>query len=685
MGTYCAIGCSIIATFALGGAALAADHPANELPTVQVTTTKEQASLTAPDEIEAREQLDRVAGGANIVSSEEYKRGRAAFLADALRWSPGVFIQPRFGSEEARLSIRGSGLQRTFHGRGIRLLQDGVPLNQADGGFDFQAADPLSAAYVEVYRGANALQYGAATLGGAINFVSHTGYTASSLQAYFSAGSFDTFQTQLSSGQVFGKADYYTSLSYTDTNGFRDHARQENERFFSNFGYRFNDNLETRFYLTYVNSESDLPGSLTKADALRDPRVANTVNNTRNDQRDFAYLRLGNRTTYRWGRERVEVSGFWGYRDLYHPIFQVLDIVTDDYGLNIRYVNENDFFARKNIFTAGFYPNGGQAYDRRSVNRGRDVRGQRGGLLADAVQSSVNLDLYAENQHYVVPNLAIVLGSQLSYASRESNDRFLSNGDQSDSQTYYGFSPKVGVRYEITHQAQIFSNLSRSFEPPSFGELVVRGGLPLQLEPQRATTAELGSRGKEGRFSWDIAYYHSWVENELLSLNDANGQPLGTINAAKPTIHQGVELGLATHLGDRLALQQTYLWNDFRFNSEPVYGNNQLAGIPEHFYRAELRYEHPSGFYAGPNVEWAPNAYPVDFQNTLFADGYTLLGFRAGYRRPHGFSTFFEARNLTDEKYIASTGVIANANGLDQQQFLPGDGISFYGGVEFRY
>ena len=91
---------------------------------------------------------------------------------------PGVFVQPKWG-EDSRLSIRGSGLSRNVHGRGVQLLMDGViPITTADGGSDFQEIDPTAYRYIEVYKGANALRYGANQLGGAINFVMPTGYDA---------------------------------------------------------------------------------------------------------------------------------------------------------------------------------------------------------------------------------------------------------------------------------------------------------------------------------------------------------------------------------------------------------------------------------------------------------------------------------------------------------------------------
>ena len=45
---------------------------------------------------------------------------------------------------------------------------------------------------------------------------------------------------------------------------------------------------------------------------------------------------------------------------------------------------------------------------------------------------------------------------------------------------------------------------------------------------------------------------------------------------------------------------------------------------------------------------------------------------------------FLEGRNLSNKTYIATTGVIADANGQDSAQFLPGDGRSFYAGIEWR-
>jgi iron complex outermembrane receptor protein len=183
-------------------------------------------------------------------------------------------------------------------------MQDGAPVNIADGGFDFQAIEPLVAKAVEVYRGANALQFGSTTLGGAINFISPTGYDASPLTVRAEYGSFGTVRGLLSSGGVSGANDYFLSLSHLSQDGFRDHSQQNNQRLFTNVGHRFSENLETRFYLTLALTDSELPGNLTKEQLEANPRQAQRNGFVKifdyidsNWKRDFDLFRLANKTT----------------------------------------------------------------------------------------------------------------------------------------------------------------------------------------------------------------------------------------------------------------------------------------------------------------------------------------------------------------------------------------------------
>lgn len=81
-------------------------------------TVKDSPSLTTPSPEQARAALATVAGGTSFVDAETYEEGRVSTLKDALEMAPGVFVQPRFGAEEARLSIRGSGVRQP--GRELR-------------------------------------------------------------------------------------------------------------------------------------------------------------------------------------------------------------------------------------------------------------------------------------------------------------------------------------------------------------------------------------------------------------------------------------------------------------------------------------------------------------------------------------------------------------------------------------
>src|SRR5690606_18418994 len=149
---------------------------------------------------------------------------------------------------------------------------------------------------------------------------------------------------------------------------------------------------------------------------------------------------------------------------------------------------------------------------------------------------------------------------------------------------------------------------------------------------------------------------------------------------AERTVHRGVEAGLDAALvkgllaaGDRLELAAAYTWNDFRFDGDPLYGDNRLPGVPVHHLRAELLYRNAGGFFAGPGIEWSPRAYFADNANGLTVPAYALLHFSLGADLSSNLSVHFEARNLTDARYV-STVAIAGTAAPDSQLFNPGTG-----------
>lgn len=642
-----------------------------------VVVTAEKTSITASNAEEAEEKINDIPGGADVVKAEEFEDSRATTIKDMLDYTPGVFSQSRAGAE-SRLSIRGSGLSRTFHLRGIKLLQDGVPINFADGAGDFQDIDPLAYDHVEVYKGANALRYGSSTLGGAINFVTPTGYDASPLKVRLEAGSYNFLRDAVSSGSVIGDSDYFASISNLNFDGYRAQSEQLDTKINANFGHKFSDSLETRFYITHANVNQELPGSLTKAQLRADPSQAAAGNLLLDQQRDFTITRLANKTT--WRGEDTEVSGglYTVYKDMYHPINTLVDQQFNDYGA---FANTTLYF-EDNELTLGANYSIGRVDARNYVNN----RGSYGALTNKTDQRSQNVELYGENRYSAWDDIDLIAGGQLTYAHRNYQDKFLGDGDRSGEKTYTGFSPKIGVMWDAAEDVKVFSNLSMSYEPPTFSELTqnIAGASGLiDIEAQKSVTFEIGTRGQSGRFNWDASVYRAWLKDELFTYS-LGGAATGVLNANR-TIHQGLELAAGMDIAEDFSTRVAYALNDFYFDGDTQFGNNQIPGIPQHYIRAEVRYDGPGGFYVAPNTEIVPTGYYVDMANTLETSSYAIFGVKAGYDVTENVSMFIDARNLLDKTYAATTGVITTPTPANSAQFIPGDGRTIYAGLTYKW
>lgn len=660
---------------------------------VEVSVPLEHQSVFSVTPLEAEAELRKAPGGVTVVDAKTYLNGRAGTMEDTLRLATGVLIQSRFGSDEARVSIRGSGLQRTFHGRGIMLLQDGMPLNLADGGFDMQAIEPQATRYIEVERGANALRYGSSTLGGAINYIAQTGRSAPPLVLRAEAGSFGYQRYQASVAGERDQVDGLASFNFTEQDGFRDHARQRNARFAGNAGFQLAPNIESRFYATVVETDSELPGNLTYAQLKADPRKAEAGSLNRDAKRDFALYRLANRTAISHeDGSLTEVSAFAAKKYLFHPLgFARLEQENRDLGLGLRHTRSTQWLGMTQSHVLGTNWRRGLTVDEQCsyVVTPAGPGGMPPAVMAapgthpcaTRIKSSKltanNLELYGESRWALTPATTVSLGGQWTDAQRKVTPGEVPLAPFYD-KDYRRFSPKLGVLHHLSSALDVYANVSGSYEPPSFSETTAGAGFN---EAQRARTYELGARGHGHlgtvRLGYDLSVYRARVRNELLALAQIGMQTL-TVNADK-TLHQGVEAGLLAESASWRA-QASYLYNDFRFQRDAVFGNNTIAGVPKQLLAAEWALRLPHQIWLGPTLRSASRAW-VDHANSLSAPGYTVVGAKLNQQLGQGLSWFVEGRNLGDKRHASTTGVIRDAGGKDAAQFSPGEGRALYVGV----
>lgn len=663
-------------------------------------------SLTVPGVAAQEAAVKSTVGSVAFVDAAAYQNTYANTVRDVLKDVPGVFVQTRYG-QEMRLSIRGSGIARGFHVRGIELLQDGIPLNLADGSGDFYQIDPLALRSVEVFKGGNALSFGATTLGGAVNFVTPTAYTALAPNILrFEAGSFNTFRESFQFSRISGPADFLISGTLTNSDGFRTHETQRTQNFNANLGHRIAPGIETRFYVGSYTTDQKLPGTLNLDTALTNPTRASDSAILGNQSRKVQAERIANRTSFELDVGRLDIDSWAIHKNLYHPIFQVIDQDGWTYGVSPHWSGTFDVAGYRNDLLLGLRAFAGINDARQYQN----VAGLRGAQTLRAVQSASNYEAYAENRFWFLPDMALMTGAKAFSSNRTFSNKggFPQNPDPRFADvTYEGVNPKVGLLWQPLPNVQVFADATRSRDVPDFSDLAQTnpaGTTFVPLRAQRAWTYEAGTRGRIDRLAWDVTLYRAELRDELInfSVNPGLGIPAATFNAPR-SVHQGVEAAVSldlnrdlTGIGDTLVATQIWTHNDFRFVNDPQFRNNRIAGIPQDVLRTVVRYAHPSGFYLAPSVDWVPHGAFADHANTFAAPGYALFNVQTGIDFANGVSLFVDARNLTDARYISDISVVNDATkalnlpfgppgptGL--AAFYPGVGRSVFGGIRASF
>lgn len=691
--------------------AYAQDSAQEAATTLAPVTVRGQAEAFTSTGIEAaRQEVRLTPGGVTLVTGDASEERNVSSMADMLRYVPGLYVVSDTGGSEIYFSSRGSNLDAIdYDMNGILLLKNGIPVTTADGTNHNRVLNPLSAKYAIVARGANALKYGAATLGGAINFISPTAYDLPGLVVRLNGGGHGQVQGSVTVSEVFGNGfDALLTLAGTRRDGFRDHTEEETTSLYANAGWQISPALGARLFVTYVDSDLELAGGLSRAALEQDYDQAEQDALIGDFQRDVETWRVASKTAWQIGKhQRLEFGLAYENQELFHPIVADFFVPGADKfiafdGLLIKQEHENvaatvryeHRIGNHNVLLGTTYIVGGI--------EGREFgnnHGQAGGLQTLVNRDAYTLTTYVVDRWEIGDKWTLIVGLQYVSAGREDNDIAVDDfGNRNATHVegdYSAVNPRVGVIYHVEPGFDLFASVSRVFEPPTFFTLEDRTTSDPHdaLEAMEGTVVEIGTRGQYeiGRASsvqWEFTTYYTWLDNEILTVKNPTPPPRFVSSNAGDTIHAGIEALVSAHIAlgnsGAHAIEPilSVALNEFKFDDDAQWGDNQLPAAPDYVVRGEILYRNANGFYAGPTFGVVGERY-ADFANSYTVDAYALLGFRTGWSNEH-VSVYLEAENLLDEEYVATHSVVANANpGSDILR--PGAPLAVFAGVELAF
>ena len=350
---------AVLSALVLGPCALAQTQSPQPAQLPAIVVKGERVPEQARKELAAEQAL--TPGGVTMVDAEELRQRNVTSLTDMLRYVPGLWAASGSTGDSSFLSSRGSNLDATnYDGNGIKMLQDGLPVTAADGSNHNRDVDPLSARYAIVARGANALAYGASTLGGAIDFITPTARDGAPNELLLNGGSHGQRQARITLGGVSGAFDALVTAEGRHSDGYREHHRQERAGLYANAGWQLGDAVRTRFYATAIDNDQQLPGALTRDEWRANPGQAEAAAVAGDYQYNVKTWRLANKTTWDIDANSSLTAGLsYEEQRLYHPIVYappffslLIDTELRNLGGTLRYqrrVGAHDLLAGLNV------------------------------------------------------------------------------------------------------------------------------------------------------------------------------------------------------------------------------------------------------------------------------------------------------------------------------------------------
>ena len=608
--------------------------------------------------------------------------------SEALASVPGIVVQNRQNyAQDLQISSRGFGARTAFGVRGIRLVADGIPASMPDGQGQAATFNLDRAERIEVMRGPLSSVYGNAA-GGVIQLFTPDGKGRPSIEGRFSAGSNDTWKSDLASQGEVGGLAYVVDASRFVSDGYRDHSAVRRDQGLVKLGVSPSPDGRLTFVASSFRQIADDPLGLDWAAYQSRPEGVIPGALSFDTLKRISQQQAGLNYEHRFGEHALQLSTYAGQRSViqYQSIpvgvqgnprhsGGVIDFDRSFAGASARWI------ARTRLAGGRLTTTLGVDYERSLDDRqGYEnfigaTLGVKGRLRRDETDRVAASGVYVQGQ-WQGERWGFSGGLRHSRVGFKVSDHYIvaGNGDDSGEVDYRKTTPTLAAMFALTPSVNLYASVARGFETPSLNELFYSGpgaSFSFDLKPATSTHLETGIKALLGNNSrLDIALFEVRTRDELVVAASAGGRT-SYINAGR-TLRRGIEAALDVRWSGGFSGRLAYTGLRAEFdeaytgNSGVVAAGNRLPGVPSSQLYGELAWKHAvSGFQAAIETLARSRVYVDDTNAARSAPGYAIANLRFALDRDYGalsVGTFLRIDNLFDRQYVGSV-IVGDSNG----------------------
>ncbi|HJY64888.1 MAG TPA: TonB-dependent receptor [Ignavibacteria bacterium] len=641
-------------------------------------------------------------------------------VQDVLLTIPGLFLQPRYGNHDTRITIRGYGSRSNTGIRGVRILLDGIAESEPDGQTRLEAIDFDAIGRIEVVRGYSSSLYANAP-GGVINFLTDKFFPVSFIQLNNEFGSYDLRKNGIKIGVNGKNSRFMTTYSYQNYKGYRQHSQEYENRLNSLLEVDFTPVSKLSAYGYYVRGLIKLPGSLTLTQYNENDTVANSKSLSRDEKRISEKGRVGVTllTSLEKGsmKHTLEATGY-GTIKIFERAARTYRLFTRyGIGATFRYVNKFKFSGkipskqRTNEFTIGtdlFYQDG-------PIREFINYSGEKGEFKFAYNEIINNIGVYALNTFDIFPQkLSLLISGRYDRVVFDFQNEIAQEKDTS--RVFADFTPKAALNFKLTPHISLYTSVGYGFDSPAGNEMenfIYTSDsnyhtINPDIKPQKSTSFEIGIKGElEGinkkyfmNTFFELTFYKTKIEDVIVPFVVDNTAYFRNAAVSNRT---GIEFGFNTEVIKGLTLKGSYAFQNFKYDQYIAgiidstftliykdYAGNYEPSNPRNFFTGEAQYQYilkkKYTFYLKSNIQYVGEMFVNDANtDNLKTDAYTLVNAQIGFDlnfNKFRLIAYGGMNNLFDKKYVAFININSDAN---FDYYEAGLRRNFFGGLTLAY